>query len=67
MSTFAAWLARQDHRADPVGDLARDVAADPDAPHGTPGDLPEHVDTRGSTAAAREAVTAAGREWRATR
>lgn len=67
MSTFAAWLAEQCHRADPVGDLARDVAADPDAPTGTPVDVLEHIDARGSAPSAREAVRAAAREWRATR
>lgn len=30
--SFYTWLKKQCHRDDPVGDLARDVAADPDWP-----------------------------------
>lgn len=31
-ATFRSWLSGQQERADPVGDLARDVLADPHKP-----------------------------------
>ena len=32
MKTFYTWLLAQDHRKDPVGDIARDIKRDEDLP-----------------------------------
>ena len=61
--TFGAWMRRQAHRDDPVGDLARDLAADPSGP------ADDHVTTvidyvaTVAGSAASSACLAASREW----
>ncbi|MFF5323939.1 hypothetical protein ACFY2Y_09445 [Janibacter hoylei] len=65
--TFARWLRAQGHRDDAVGDLARDLLADPLGPaddHVTT--VGDYVATVGGTAAA-DACRAAAAEWEATR
>lgn len=61
--SFGAWMRRQGHRADPVGDLARDLDADPLGP------ADDHVTTVIDYVAtvagdrASSACVAASREW----
>ena len=59
-----AWMRRQTHRDDPVGDLARDLAADPIGPAGD--HLATVIDYVGTVAgsAASSVCLAASREWR---
>lgn len=62
--TFLAWLLEQDQRDDPIGDLARDVAADPLAPttDQSPVALYDSL-THRADRGALDACTAAWREW----
>ena len=61
--SFGAWIRRQTHRDDSVGDLARDLAADPIGP------ADDHVTTvidyvaTVAGSAASSACLAASREW----
>lgn len=63
--SFGAWMRRQQHREDAVGDLARDLAADPLRP------ADDHVTTvldyvaRVGGDIAATACVAASREWAA--
>ena len=60
---FADWLRAQTYRDDPVGDLARDLAADPMPPAaGDPAAVVTHVAAAGG-APAEGACLAALREW----
>ncbi len=65
MTGFKAWLKTQTHRDDPVGDIARDAAADPLWPRGNAklGTLIEHLESSGGSPAAIEALRGAYDEW----
>lgn len=64
-ATFRDWLRDQESREDPLGDLARDVAADrkcPDNP--APGDLITHLHAVHACQKAVDAAMRAAIEWR---
>lgn len=64
--TFGAWLKKQAKRDDPVGDLARDVAQDREAPLSmTPRKLRNHMLARHASSLALETLDMAATEWRA--
>lgn len=60
--TFPQWLTQQNHRDDPIGDLARDVEHDP-TPWATPGTFRHHLTHTGADPAAHKALTLAENEW----
>ena len=65
--TFTRWLRAQSHREDPVGDLARDLLADPVGPdHEHVTTVLDYVATVGGSGAT-DAGRAAVLEWEATR
>jgi hypothetical protein len=58
--SFLTWLGGQQHRADPVGDLARDSAHDPDAEAwSSPSAFVQYVGNIGSIEAHEAAIIAA--------
>jgi hypothetical protein len=62
---FTRWLLEQEHRMDPVGDLARDVKLDKDWPN-RPGSIDlfrGHVIRRGGCSEARHALGSAWTEF----
>ncbi len=65
MTGFKAWLKAQTHRDDPVGDIARDAAADPRWPRGNAklGTLIEHLEAHGASPAPIEALRDAYGKW----
>lgn len=65
MTGFKAWLKAQTQRNDPVGDIARDAAADPRWPRGNArlSTLIEHLEFNGASPAAVEALRDAYGEW----
>lgn len=63
--TFQTWLVKQVDRDDPIGDLARDVDADPYAPGGFY-PLRAYIRSIGCPKAC-DALGAAIREWRRER
>lgn len=67
MTDFQSWLATQGDRDDPVGDLARDVRADPDWPGFD--DLPVlrgYLRNGGAAPEALDALARAFGEWTAS-
>jgi len=62
---FKAWLDTQTQRNDPVGDIARDAAADSRWPRGNAklGTLIGHLESHGASPAAIEALRGAYDEW----
>ena len=63
--TFTDWLLQQADRDDPVGDLSRDVARDPDWP-GSSRSLSRllvYLHNRGACEGAIAVLRAAWREW----
>ena len=63
---FTTWLLWQIGRDDPVGDLASDVARDPDWPSGGrgPGRFLVYLRNRGACDGAIAALRAAWAEWK---
>ena len=64
--TFRQWLAKQENRDDPVGDLARDVKADkrPAPRVNSYKAWSDHLHRAGASPAALRAFFAAWREYR---
>lgn len=61
--SFGAWMRRQQHRDDPVGDLARDLEADPLGPADERiTTVFDYVASVGSDVAVTACI-AASREW----
>jgi uncharacterized protein YozE (UPF0346 family) len=62
---FKAWLRHQQHRRDPVGDLARDAHHDHEWPRGSARlrTLHDHLDEMNACAAAHDALDRAWLEW----
>lgn len=57
---FLDWLADQQHRNDPIGDLARDNAHDPDTDgFGSPTAFVQYIGSVGSVEAQEAAIKAA--------
>lgn len=64
--TFTKWLLQQAGRDDPIGDLSRDVARDPDWPAGSDanlGELAGYLRSMGACRGALQALRKAWREW----
>jgi uncharacterized protein YozE (UPF0346 family) len=63
--SFKTWLLRQQHRDDPVGDLARDVAQDKHFPRRNAKlrTLVRYLDEQWDIPAALEALHRAQEEW----
>ena len=63
--SFTKWLLQQAGRDDPIGDLASDVARDPDWPAGGRGlgRFLVYLRNRGACDGAIAALRAAWREW----
>jgi hypothetical protein len=65
---FRAWLHRQRHRQDPIGDIARDIAEDRCAAGLGTRQLRHHIEhTHDAIPAALDAYDRALQEWRTTR
>ncbi len=65
--SFRAWLRRQEHRDDPVGDLARDAADDRMFPHvGKLDTIVGYLLLMHACHEAVEAARVAHAEWRAS-
>jgi hypothetical protein len=63
-TTFLAWLRTHQRRRSPLGDLARDVAADGCLAADDPEGIRQHiVYEHGACAAALEALSNARRQW----
>ncbi|GAA1539185.1 hypothetical protein GCM10009730_55450 [Streptomyces albidochromogenes] len=66
--TFTSWLKTQSKDRTAIGDLARDVSADPDWPSGKAlKDQRDYLESRGAIPAAVETLERAWEQYRARR